>query len=63
MASMARITLSISHGFVLKFYSDVITRSCVQLINTLIDTSMDTFFSKLRAFLAEQRKRGKANVG
>ena len=35
------------------FYCDVITKSCLQLINTLIDT----FFSKLCAFLAEQRRR------
>ena len=36
-----------------KFYCDIITRSHLQLINT----SIDTFFSKLRAFLAEQRKK------
>ena len=33
---------------------EIITRSRVQLINT----SIDTFFSKLRTFLIEQRKRG-----
>ena len=35
-----------------KFYCDVIARSHLQLINTLFDT----FFSKIRAFLAEQRR-------
>ena len=43
----------------LKFYSDVITRNCLQLINT----SIDTFFRKLCAFLAEQKRRRKANDG
>ena len=42
-----------------KFHCDVITRSCLQPINTLIDT----FFSKFRAFLLEQRRRKKANDG
>ena len=37
----------------------VITRSRLQPINTLINT----FFSKLRAFLVEQRGRKKANDG
>ena len=35
-----------------KFYCDVITRSCLQLINTLIDA----FFSKLDAFLVDQKR-------
>ena len=35
-----------------KFYCDLITRSHLQLI----DTSIDTFFSKFRNFLAEQRR-------
>ena len=38
-----------------KFYCDAITRSRLQLINT----SIDTFFSKLYAFLAEQRRKGR----
>ena len=38
-----------------KFYCGVITRSRLQLINT----SIDTFFSKFCAFLVEQRKRKK----
>ena len=41
------------HVVLVKFYWDVITRSSSQLINTLIDT----FFSKFCAFLAEQRRR------
>ena len=36
-----------------KFYYDVITRSRLQLINTLIGT----FYSKLCAFLAEKKKQ------
>ena len=40
-------------------YCDVITRSRLQPINTLIDT----FFSKLHAFLVEQRRRKKTNDG
>ena len=39
-----------------KFYFDVIARSRLQLINT----SINTFFSKLCAFSAEQRRRRKA---
>ena len=39
IASTARVTLSM-----VKFYCDVISRSCSQLINNLIDT----FFSKLQ---------------
>ena len=42
-----------------KVYCDVITRSRLQLINT----SIDTFFSELRAFLADQRRTRKANDG
>ena len=42
-----------------KFYCDVITRSRLQPINT----SIDTFFSKLRAFLVEQKRRKKAKDG
>ena len=38
-----------------KFYCDVINRSYLQLINTLIDT----FFSNLGGFLVEQRRRRK----
>ena len=53
---MARVILSIS--CVCEVYYDAITRSHLQLINTLIDT----FFSKLHAFLAEQRRR-EANDG
>ena len=56
LASTARV-----HGMhvvLVKFYCDVITRSCLQLINT----SINTFFSELRAFLAEQRRR-KASDG
>ena len=41
--------------FLANFYCDVITRSHLQLINTLINA----FFSTLHAFLAEQRKEGK----
>ena len=44
------------HVVLVKFYCDVITRSHLQLINT----SINTFFSKLRAFLAKQRRRRKA---
>ena len=47
------ITFSITWCEMVKFYCDVITRSHLQLINT----SIDTFFSKLRAVLAEQRRR------
>ena len=36
-----------------KFYCDVIARSHLQLINT----SIDTFFSKLDAFLADQKEQ------
>ena len=39
-----------------KFYCDIITRNRLQPINT----SIDTFFSKLRAFLVEQRRRRQA---
>ena len=42
-----------------KFYCDVIIRSRLQLINT----SINTFFSKLCAFLAEQRRRKKVSDG
>ena len=38
-----------------KFYCDVITRSRLQLIKT----SIDTFFSKLRAFLADKKEEGR----
>ena len=53
----ARVTL-LSRVLV-KFHCDVITRSRLQPINT----SIDTFFSKLRAFLVEQRRTKKANDG
>ena len=53
----ARITLSTRE--LVKFYCDVITRSRLQFINT----SIDTFFSELRAFLADQRRTRKANDG
>ena len=43
-----------------KFYcDDVITRSHLQLINT----SISTFFNKLRVFLVQQRRRRKASDG
>ena len=41
---------SFYHVVLVKFYGDVITRSYLLLMNTLINT----FFSKLRAFLVEQ---------
>ena len=44
---------SFYHVVLVKFYCYVITRSHLQLINTLINT----FFSKLRAFLVEQEGR------
>ena len=44
-----RFSFSFYHVVLVKFYCDVITRRHLQLINT----SIDTFFSKLRAFLAE----------
>ena len=44
---------SFHHVVLQKFYYDVINRSHLQLINT----SIDVFFSKLHAFLAEQRRR------
>ena len=47
---------SFYHTVLVKLYCDVITRSRLQLINT----SIDTFFSKLHAFLVEQRRRRKA---
>ena len=47
------------HVVLIKSYCEVITRSHLQLINTLIET----FFSKLRAFLVEQKGRRKANDG
>ena len=50
---------SFYHVVLIKFYCDVITRSHLQPINT----SIDTFFNKLRAFLAEQRRRRKASDG
>jgi len=46
------------HMSLVKFCCDVITSSRLQLINT----SIDTFSSKLRAFLVEQKRR-KANDG
>ena len=42
-----------------KLYCDVITRSRLQLINT----SINTFFSKLCAFLVQQRRKKKVNDG
>ena len=50
---------SFYHMVLVKYYCDVINRSCLQFINALIDT----FFSKLHAFSAEQRRRRKANGG
>ena len=50
--------MSFYHIVLVKFYSDVITRCRVQLINT----SNNTFFSKLRAYLLEQGRRRKANI-
>ena len=49
---------SFYHVVLVKFYCDVIARSRLQLITT----SINTFFSKLHAFLVEQRRR-KANDG
>ena len=46
---------SFYHMVLVKFICDVVTRSRLQLI----DTSIDTFFSKLNAFLVEQRKEGR----
>ena len=40
-------------------YCDIITRSRLQLVNT----SIDSFFSKLCAFLTGQRRTRKANDG
>ena len=51
--SIYSMCCSFYHGSLVKFYCDLITRSHLQPINTLIDT----FFSKLRAFLVEQRRR------
>ena len=50
---------SFYHMVLVKFYCDVITIRCLHLINT----SIDTFLSKLRAFVAEQRRRRKASDG
>ena len=47
------------HVVLVKFYCNVITIRRLQLINT----SINTFFSKLRAFLAEQKRRRKASDG
>ena len=41
--------MSFYHVVLVKFYCDIINKSRLQLINTLIDT----FFSKLRALLVE----------
>ena len=49
----------IHHIQLIKFYCDVITRGRSQLISS----SIDTFFSKLCAYLAKQRRRRKANDG
>ena len=59
IASTARVhaLLFLSRG-VGKVYCDVITRSRLQLINTLIDT----FFSKLRAFLTGQKRRKASDI-
>ena len=46
-ASVHGTHYSFYHVVLVKFYCDVITKSRLQLINTLIDT----FFSKLHAFL------------
>ena len=48
--------MSFYHVVLVKFYCDVITRSHLHLINT----SIDTFFTKLRVFLVEQRRRREA---
>ena len=50
--SIHRTLYSFYHAVLVKFYCDVITRSRLQLINT----SINTFFSKLCAFLVEQRR-------
>ena len=42
----------------IKCYCDVIARSRLQLINT----SIDTFFSKLDAFLVEEKEQGKPKM-
>ena len=55
--SIRGITLSTRE--LVKFSCDVITRSRLQLINT----SIDIFFSELRAFLADQRRTRKAKDG
>ena len=49
--------LFLSRVFV-KFYCNVIARSRLQLINT----SIDTFFSKLDAFLVEQKEQGRPKM-
>ena len=51
--------MSFCHVVLVKFYCEVIAKSHLQLINTLIDT----FFSKLHAFLVEQRRKRKTNDG
>ena len=47
--------MSFSHMVLVEFYCDIITRSYLQTINTLIDT----FFSNLCTFLVEQRRKGR----
>ena len=46
---------SFYHVVLVKFYSDIITRTRLQLINT----SINSFFSKLCTFLGEQREEGR----
>ena len=58
LAIAACVTISITR-INIKFHCDVITRSPLQPINT----SIDTFFSKLGAFLVDQRRRKKSNDG
>ena len=55
LALAAHVSLSITRISIVS--CDVITRSRLQPINT----SIETFFSKLCAFLVEQRRRKKAN--
>ena len=54
-----KVVLLFLSGVLVKFYCNIITRSCLQLIDTLIDT----FFIKLHAFLMQQRRTRKANDG
>ena len=53
------VRYSFYHRVLVGFYCDIIARSRLHIINTLIDT----FFIKLTAFLAEQRRSRKTNDG